>query len=79
MQIIYVTIKWDYGMSLVWLIMRKRKAKKLCESVVLTDACGEGGIRDVARITQASVAANGVQTPSVQTHAMYLAFIDICE
>lgn len=28
MQIISLTMKWDYGMSLVWLIMTKRKAKE---------------------------------------------------
>lgn len=47
-----------------------RNCDRQCKTVGLTYACGERGVRDIARITHASVAANGVQAPSIQTDTM---------
>lgn len=44
----------------------------------LTDTGGEGGVRDIADLTAAPVAAHGVQTVSVGTHTLQLALIKIC-
>lgn len=47
-------------------------------AVRLTDAGSEAGVGHEARVAQASEAADGVQTPSIQTHAVDLALVHIC-
>lgn len=48
------------------------------QRVRLTDAGSEAGVGHEARVAQTSEAADGVQTPAVQTHTVDLAFIHIC-
>lgn len=52
--------------------------RKVCVLLcVLTYACGEGGVRGIARFTCAPVAAHSVHTLSIGTNAAQLTLIQI--